>query len=130
MVPRFASSEQLRLELRLTPCVCVRILPQYDSRHAGIYVHNAEVGNGKTDSLFMEINKQCDALAANISGDPKLANGFDIIGHSQGGLLTRCYVERYNDPPVHNLISWAGPEQGVYGVPDFNIPWLDKIMSE
>lgn len=78
----------------------------------------------------MDINEQCDNLAASLKADPKLAGGFDLIGHSQGGLLTRCYVERHNDPPVHNLISWAGPQDGVYGIPDFNIPFLDKLWSE
>ena len=36
------------------------------------------------------------------------------------GLVTRAFIERFNDPPVHNWISLAGPQFGVYGVPDFN----------
>ena len=86
----------------------------------GIYIHNAEIGNGKRDSLLMNINKQVDELASQLLADPKLQQGFNMVCHSQGGLLCRAYVERYNDPPVYNFMSWAGPQDGVYGVPDFN----------
>jgi palmitoyl-protein thioesterase len=102
----------------------------------GIYVHNVEIGNGRDDSLFMNINQQVAEFARHVKADPKLANGFNLIGHSQGGLITRAYIERFNDPPVHNWISWAGPQAGVYGVPDLNAycspvdcPWLDDLFS-
>jgi triacylglycerol esterase/lipase EstA (alpha/beta hydrolase family) len=29
----------------------------------------------------------------------------DAIGLSQGGLFMRDYVQRYNQPPVHNLLT-------------------------
>lgn len=61
----------------------------------------------------MEINSQVDKLAAAIRADPNLKKGFNLIGHSQGGLLTRAYVERYNDPPVYNLLGWVPPNDGV-----------------
>lgn len=102
----------------------------------GIYVHNAEIGDGKYSSLLVQMNTQVDQLAAQIQADPLLAKGFDMVGHSQGGLLTRAYIERYNNPPVHNYISLAGPMAGVFGVPDFNdwcpdaeCPWLIDIMN-
>ena len=31
---------------------------------------------------------------------------------------------------MHNLITWATPHDGQYGVPDFNIPYLDKLFSQ
>ena len=143
----------------------------------GIHVHNAVIaGDTKAGSLLTPMDKQIDELAAVIRGDPKLARGFNLIGHSQGGLLTRGYIERYNDPPgargaswcgavlllthslsisshtdtycppslspcytcsVFNYISWAGPHDGVYGVPDFNAicpnvdcPWLDDLVDQ
>jgi len=84
----------------------------------GIYVNNVEVGNGNEDSWIWSMNKQVDEFAKVVMADPKLAQGFNMIGHSQGGLIVRGYVERYNNPPVHNLITWSGPHGGVYGVPD------------
>jgi len=86
----------------------------------GIYVTSIEIGDGRLDSLIMGMNDQVDAFAQAIQSDVKLQNGFNLIGHSQGGLITRGYVERYNDPPVHNLISWAGPQMGQFGMPGFN----------
>ena len=66
-----------------------------------------------------------------------LKDGFNLIGHSQGALVTRGYIERYNDPPVHNYISWVGPHAGVYGVPAFNTlcpdvtcPWIDDLVDD
>eukprot|EP00041_Stephanoeca_diplocostata_P019661 m.427713 g.427713 ORF g.427713 m.427713 type:complete len:436 (+) comp21363_c1_seq21:296-1603(+) len=102
----------------------------------GIYTRSIEIGNGKEDSLLFNMNKQVDIFAENVRKDPKLVHGFNVIGHSQGGLVIRGYVERYNDPPVFNMISWAGPQAGVYGVPDFNAlcpdhtcPWLDELAT-
>jgi len=102
----------------------------------GIYVKNVEIGNGRDDSMFMDINLQVENFAMQLKNDSKLKYGFNLIGHSQGGLLTRAYVERYNDPPVYNWISWAGPHQGVFGVPDFNAqcpvydcPWLAILFD-
>jgi hypothetical protein len=55
----------------------------------------------------------------------------------KGALVARGFIERFNFPRVHNLVSLAGPVTGVYGVPDFNelcpdnvCPWLAKIMSK
>jgi len=86
----------------------------------GIFVLNVEIGNGRQDSLVMNINKQIENFAQQVKSHPELKDGFNLIGHSQGGLITRAYVERFNNPPVYNLISWAGPNSGQYGVPDFN----------
>jgi palmitoyl-protein thioesterase len=80
---------------------------------------------------------QVELFAAAVRNDSKLARGFNLIGHSQGGLITRAYVERFNDPPVYNLVSLAGPHDGVFGVPALNAlcpdhfcPWLGKLFDE
>ena len=46
-----------------------------------------------------------------------LKGGFNAIGNSQGGLLMRAYVERYNDPPVKTFISWTGVQNGIHTCP-------------
>ena len=100
----------------------------------GIYVRSVEITT-KITSLTTSMNVQVERFAAAVRADPRLARGFNLVGHSQGGLITRGYVERHNDPPVHNLISLAGPQAGQYGVPEFNAlcpdhacPWLDELM--
>jgi hypothetical protein len=50
-----------------------------------------------------------------VTADANLKNGFNAVGYSQGNLVIRGYVERYNDPPVHNFISMHGILFGVSG---------------
>lgn len=105
----------------------------------GIYVKNVEIGDGYYDSLLMDINDQVELFAAQVRADPKLAGGFNLVGHSQGGLITRAFIERFNQPPVHNYVSLAGPNGGQFGVPVFNAQdcpdpnfgcaWLDSLFS-
>jgi hypothetical protein len=50
----------------------------------------------------------------------------------QGNLLIRAYIERFNDPPVHNFISVHGPLAGVGGLPrcsplNFICKEIDKV---
>lgn len=83
------------------------------------YVKNVEIGNGAIDSVFWNMNKQVDSFAESVLSDPKLRDGFNLIGYSQGGLITRGFVERYGHlAKIHNYITWSGPHGGVYGVPD------------
>jgi len=72
-----------------------------------------------------------------VQADPLLENGFNLVAHSQGGLISRAFIQRYNNPPVYNFITWSTPHQGVYGVPDFNAlcpdtpcPWLNNIFDD
>jgi len=103
----------------------------------GIQVINVEIGNGRIDSLFIDMNTQVDLFnEAILNHTDILKDGFNMIGHSQGGMLTRAWIERYNYPPVYNYISWAGPFDGVFGVPDLNAlcpdeacPWLLNLWN-
>jgi len=47
----------------------------------------------------------------------ELAGGFDAMGFSQGGQFLRAYVERYNSPPVHNLITFGSQHMGISDIP-------------
>jgi palmitoyl-protein thioesterase len=47
-----------------------------------------------------------------VKADPKLQNGFNAVGFSQGSQFLRAYVERCNDPPVYNLITMGGQHMG------------------
>jgi palmitoyl-protein thioesterase len=89
--------------------------------NTGAYVHSLMIGDSieadELNGFFMNINEQVDFACAAVRADPKLKNGFNAVGFSQGGLFMRAYVERCNDPPVKNLISIGGPHQGVYGFP-------------
>ena len=47
-----------------------------------------------------------------MKSDPKLKDGFNAIGYSQGNLIIRGYIHKYNSPPVKNFISMHGPMMG------------------
>jgi len=87
----------------------------------GIHVHSLMIGNNvvedEINGFLMNINLQIPWAHSEIVNDTKLAQGFNAIGFSQGGQFLRAYVERYNDPPVYNLISIGGQHQGVFGFP-------------
>lgn len=77
----------------------------------GIYIHSVAtpVGGSVEDErragFYGNASSQVDAMAATIRDIPELQDGFDGIGFSQGGLFMRDYVQRYNVPPVSNLLT-------------------------
>ena len=95
-----------------------------------VHVLNVEIGNGIVDSLVRPMSWQLEQLAGAIRADDELADGFNIIGYSQGSLLARAYVQRYNSPRVSTLVSWVGPQAGQFGVPEWDelMGYLNKIM--
>jgi len=87
----------------------------------GIYVHSLMIGNNviedELNGFFMNVNDQIVFALDEIRNDSNLANGFNAVGFSQGSQFLRAYVERFNDPPVYNLVSIGGQHQGVFGFP-------------
>jgi len=77
-------------------------------------VFNLEIGNGRDDSTTVPLRQQLETLCGTIAAIPELADGFDFIGMSQGGLLARGYVEQCNTPRVENLITMVSPHGGEY----------------
>lgn len=68
---------------------------------------------------------------------PKLQQGYNFVAASMGGILARGIVEEFNQNPigyhVENLITWATPHRGVYGIPGENntdpgVASLDKNL--
>jgi len=91
------------------------------SKRLNTYVTNIALnGIGGFDILsefLMLMNKEVDTFATKVKSDPKLAGGFNAIGFSQGNLIIRGYIERYNNPPVYNWVSIHGPNLGVSSIP-------------
>ncbi|EDQ85646.1 uncharacterized protein MONBRDRAFT_34173 [Monosiga brevicollis MX1] len=94
----------------------------------GIYVKSMEVGNGALDSVFMDMNKQVELFCENIYADEKLKDGFNLIGFSQGGLVSRGYLQRCNKYPVINFISWASPQGGQFGGVEALVPPVVSVI--
>lgn len=66
-----------------------RIKSLIEKNVSDIYVHSLEIGSNEgSDSLngfFMPVNDQIDLAYSIIKADPKLANGYNAMGFSQGG---------------------------------------------
>ena len=92
--------------------------------HLGVYSTCVPTGNNRiTDTIngfLKDMDSSIDVFAQKIKADPKLANGFDCIGFSQGNSLCRGYIHKYNDPPVRNFLSVHGTVMGVSGFPQCN----------
>lgn len=93
------------------------------------YVKSVTLGAGKITSLF-NMHNQVEWLKKELQEDENLQQGCIIIGHSQGGLVARYFIEKYNKPRVYVYISWGTPQSGVFGAPgnlDSKFTWLQKI---
>jgi palmitoyl-protein thioesterase len=87
----------------------------------GAYVLNVQIGDNNIEDILngfiMNLDDQVDYFANVVRNDGNLTQGFNAIGYSQGNLVVRGYIERYNDPPVFNFISMHGPLSGVGSFP-------------
>jgi len=112
----------------------VPVMERIEPEHHGTFIFNVEIGRGWISS-FEELWHQIDAFAKQIHSREELRGGFHLIAHSQGGLLARGYVAKYNDDPtgfhVRNLITWGTPHRGVDGIPyETSIkPWVCNLIS-
>jgi len=98
----------------------------------GIFVHSIQIGNNSVEDemngFFMPIAEQIPFAFNQLLNIPQLANGFNAVGFSQGGQFLRAFVQQYNYPPVHNLITLGGQHQGVYGMP--RCPGVNSTLCE
>jgi len=97
-------------------------------KQTGAYVHSAELcshaanltaceAEDQVNSILSSVTEQVRQFNRVVSGDPKLAGGFNAIGFSGGNLVIRGYIEKYNSPPVKTFISLHGPMMGFSAIP-------------
>ncbi|KAI0331191.1 alpha/beta-hydrolase [Cubamyces sp. BRFM 1775] len=89
--------------------------------HPGIFIHsvylNENIEEDERAGFFGNVNEQVLLVAEQLANVTELQGGFDAIGFSQGGQFMRAYVERFNSPPVHNLITFGSQHMGVSDLP-------------
>ncbi|KAK6645536.1 hypothetical protein RUM43_001813 [Polyplax serrata] len=73
--------------------------------------------NDIESGYFLNVNKQVEEACQAIQSNPKMKNGYNAIGFSQGGQFLRAVAQRCPNPPMKFLISLGGQHQGVYGLP-------------
>ncbi|XP_067934829.1 palmitoyl-protein thioesterase 1-like [Watersipora subatra] len=93
----------------------------FEQQISGVYVKSLMIGSNvaedTTNGFFMNANDQISMVCDQVKSDPKLKNGYNSVGFSQGGQFLRALAQRCPDPPMFNLISVGGQHQGVYGFP-------------
>lgn len=82
------------------------------------YGYSHEVMDQQVQDIIAAIK---DAIQANPSA---YSDGFHLVGHSQGGLLTRAVLMQSGFPIV-NYVSCAGPHYGVYG--NYSMPGMPNL---
>ncbi|CAH3109297.1 unnamed protein product [Pocillopora meandrina] len=92
-----------------------------ENKIPGIYVRSLMIGDSviqdTENGFFMNVNDQVKQVCNKVANDPKLKNGYNALGFSQGGQFLRAVAQRCPNPPMLNLISFGGQHQGVFGFP-------------
>lgn len=94
----------------------------------GVYTKCVEVGNGSTDTWQESMSKQAQQACAEIKADPNLANGFNVLGLSQGALLARSVIEQC-DVKVFKMSTMGGPHMGVATLPNCHHGWFCNTIN-
>lgn len=85
----------------------------------GTYVHIIQLADDgasdRTASFFGNLTEQVEQVCEQLASDPILstAPAIDALGFSQGGQFLRGYIERCNNPPVRNLVTFGSQHNGI-----------------
>lgn len=99
----------------------------------GTYVHVIRLGDtASTDreaTFLGNLTTQLEDVCTQLSTDPILSSApaVNALGFSQGGLFLRAYVQKCNIPPVHNLVTFGSPHNGIAEFFDCNDD--DSLLS-
>uniref|UniRef100_A0A3Q2HGX2 Palmitoyl-protein thioesterase 1 n=1 Tax=Equus caballus TaxID=9796 RepID=A0A3Q2HGX2_HORSE len=81
----------------------------------GIYVLSLEIGKTVMEdvenSFFLNVNSQVTTVCQILAKDPKLQQGYNAMGFSQGGQFLRAVAQRCPSPPMVSLITFGGQHQ-------------------
>ncbi|KAI0743399.1 alpha/beta-hydrolase [Daedaleopsis nitida] len=93
--------------------------------HPGLVIHSVyikeDLEEDQKAGFFGDVNEQLEMVADQLANITQLAAGFDAIGFSQGGQFLRAYVEKYNTPPINNLITFGSQHMGISDLPKCSV---------
>ena len=79
-------------------------------------VHLSEDGSADQRATFVgNVNEQIEYVCKDLASHPILSTAPAIngLGFSQGGQFLRAYIERCNNPPVANLVTFGAQHNGI-----------------
>ncbi|OCK83521.1 alpha/beta-hydrolase [Lepidopterella palustris CBS 459.81] len=90
-----------------------------NSTNPGTFVYNIRLdedpGSDRTATFFGNLTLQMQQVCEDLATHPILstAPAINAIGFSQGGQFLRGYIERCNNPPVRNLVTFGSQHNGI-----------------
>jgi len=96
----------------------VQITSWIQKYHPGTIAIPLDFNNGipSQQPLWNQTRQLVSFIQSIVSNNSSFRNGFHLIGHSQGGLLTRSFLENADWHNVDSYISIAGVQMGYYGL--------------
>ncbi|EGG17218.1 palmitoyl-protein thioesterase 2 [Cavenderia fasciculata] len=76
---------------------------------------NVDNGFDSTQAMINQIYDVYQLIQNITKNNESFANGYHLVGHSQGALILRSVVELYG-LPVNTFVSLAGVHMGIYGL--------------
>ena len=69
----------------------------------------------RTATFLGNLTEQIDKVCADIATHPILSHfpALNALGFSQGGQFLRAYIERCNNPPIANLVTFGAQHNGI-----------------
>jgi palmitoyl-protein thioesterase len=116
----------------LGDCCCnegMKQFTEYLGQQANVTSVCVEIGDGPSASWLLGFQKQVEAACTNLKKIPEFANGINVLGLSQGGLIARSMAEVCSIP-VHNVITLGGPHMGVMSIPDCESGLICEIFND
>ncbi|KAL0472549.1 palmitoyl-protein thioesterase [Neurospora intermedia] len=92
------------------------------------FIRMDDDGSRDRSATFLgNVTEQVAKACADIAAHPILstAPAIDALGFSQGGQFLRGYIERCNNPPVRNLVTFGSQHNGISAFRD--CPWSDWV---
>ena len=90
-----------------------------EATNPGTHVHIIRLGDtggsDRTATFFGNVTEQITLVCDQLASDPILGTSpaINALGFSQGGQFLRGYIERCNNPPVHNLVTFGSQHNGI-----------------
>lgn len=100
----------------------------------GVHVHlvclDEDEGRDADAGLLGDVVEQVAAACRQLAEDPKLANGFNALGFSQGGVFLRGVVEMCTAVQVRTLVTFGSPHLGVADLPTSHCGAWDWVCRQ
>ncbi|KAG0370318.1 hypothetical protein BGZ54_006894 [Gamsiella multidivaricata] len=82
-----------------------------------IFIHSIALATSEAEDQRAGFFGNIDVVCHQLKAVKELEGGFNAVGFSQGGQFLRAYIQRCNDPPVHNLVTLGSQHGGVSDIP-------------